>query len=486
LKNAILRINVLIGIIFFHFFCIQKRQNVPFFLRISQFFLTYFLPISPFTMTILLVLFSIALLVVLIVWAKLNPFLSFMATAIVAGLLLGLPADQLAKSIQKGMGTLLGDLVIVIVTGAMLGKLVAESGAAQRIAGFLMGMFGEKYITWAMALTGLIVGIPLFYNVGFVLLVPLAFTLTYQYRLPAVYVGMPLLAALSVTHGFLPPHPSPAALVAQFGANMGLTLLYGGIIAIPTIAIAGPLLAPFLKKIPSQPLQTFQASPKAAEDLPSIGNSLFTALLPVLLLMGTTLLSLLVPEEASSRPVITFLADPSVVMLASLGYATYSLGLHRKQAMTQLMDIFTTATKDISMIILIVAGAGALKQIFTDTGVSQTIGEGLKTWDMHPLLLAWLITSVIRVCVGSATVAGLTTAGIIAPLVTTLDVNPNLLVLSIGAGSLMFSHFNDGGFWMFKEYFNVSIKDTLRSWSLMETIVAIVGLLGVLALDLIV
>jgi Gnt-I system high-affinity gluconate transporter len=362
------------------------------------------------------------------------------------------------------MGTLLGDLVIVIVTGAMLGKLVAESGAAQRIAGFLMGMFGEKYITWAMALTGLIVGIPLFYNVGFVLLVPLAFTLTYQYRLPAVYVGMPLLAALSVTHGFLPPHPSPAALVAQFGANMGLTLLYGGIIAIPTIAIAGPLLAPFLKKIPSQPLQTFQASPKAAEDLPSIGNSLFTALLPVLLLMSTTLLSLLVPEEASSRPVITFLADPSVVMLASLGYATYSLGLHRKQAMTQIMDIFTTATKDISMIILIVAGAGALKQIFTDTGVSQTIG----------------------VCVGSATVAGLTTAGIIAPLVTTLDVNPNLLVLSIGAGSLMFSHFNDGGFWMFKEYFNVSIKDTLRSWSLMETIVAVVGLLGVLALDVIV
>ncbi|MFN5462725.1 MAG: gluconate transporter, partial [Bacteroidota bacterium] len=232
-------------------------------------------------MTILLVILSIALLVVLIVWAKLNPFLSFMATAIVAGLLLGLPADQLAKSIQKGMGTLLGDLVIVIVTGAMLGKLVAESGAAQRIAGFLMGMFGEKYITWAMALTGLIVGIPLFYNVGFVLLVPLAFTLTYQYRLPAVYVGMPLLAALSVTHGFLPPHPSPAALVAQFGANMGLTLLYGGIIAIPTIAIAGPLLAPFLKNIPSQPLPTFQAAPKATADLPSIGNSLFTALLPV-------------------------------------------------------------------------------------------------------------------------------------------------------------------------------------------------------------
>ena len=203
-------------------------------------------------MTLIFVFLSIALLVLLIVWAKLNPFLSFLISAIAAGFLLGLPADQVASSIQKGMGALLGDLVIVIVTGAMLGKLVAESGAAQRIAGFLMGIFGEKYITWAMALTGLVVGVPLFYNVGFVLLVPLAFTLSHQYKLPAVYVGLPLLAALSVTHGFLPPHPSPAALVGQFGANMGLTLLYGGIIAIPTIILAGPLLAPFLKNISSR------------------------------------------------------------------------------------------------------------------------------------------------------------------------------------------------------------------------------------------
>lgn len=435
-------------------------------------------------MTLFLVLISIALLVLLIVWAKLNPFLSFMVAAIAAGLMLGLPADQVAKSIQKGMGALLGDLVIVIVTGAMLGKLVAESGAAQRIAGFLMRFFGEKYITWAMAFTGLIVGIPLFYNVGFVLLVPLAFTVSYQYRLPAVYVGMPLLAALSVTHGFLPPHPSPAALVAQFGANMGLTLLYGFIIAIPTIIIAGPLFAPILKGIHSQPLKTFQADPKPESELPGIGNSLFTALLPVLLLIGTTVLSFSIPKEDSLSPLVTFIADPAIVMLVSLFYATFSLGLKRNQTMSQLMEVYTAATKDISMILLIVAGAGALKQIFTDTGVSQTIADGLKTWDMHPLLLAWLITSVIRVCVGSATVAGLTTAGIIAPLVTTMDVDPNLLVLSIGAGSLMFSHFNDGGFWMYKEFFNVSIKDTIKSWSLMETIVAVAGLVGVLILDL--
>lgn len=437
-------------------------------------------------MTLLFVLLPIALLVVLIVWAKLHPFLSFLIASITAGLLLGLPADQVATSIQKGMGALLGDLVIVIVAGAMLGKLVAESGAAQRIAGFLMGVFGEKYITWAMALTGLTVGIPLFYNVGFVLLVPLAFTLSYQYRMPAVYVGMPLLAALSVTHGFLPPHPSPAALVAQFGANMGLTLLYGGIVAIPTIVIAGPLLAPLFKNIKSQPLKTFQAEPKPASELPGIGNALFTALLPVVLLIGTTGLSLSVDATDPLSPFLRFLANPSVVMLASLAYGTYSLGLRRKQAMSQLMAIYTEATKDIAMILLIVAGAGALKQIFTDTGVSTSLAAGLQAWDLHPLLLAWLITAFIRVCVGSATVAGLTTAGILAPMLPSLNVDPNLLVLSIGAGSLMFSHFNDGGFWMFKEYFNVSIKDTLRSWSLMETLVAVVGLVGVLLLDLVV
>ncbi|GAB3231014.1 gluconate transporter [Algoriphagus aestuariicola] len=435
-------------------------------------------------MTFVFVLLSIAILVLLIVWAKLNPFLAFLIASISAGLMLGLPADQVAKSAQKGMGAMLGDLVIVIVTGAMLGKLVSESGAAQRIAGFLMRIFGEKHMTWAMAVTGLIVGIPLFYNVGFVLLVPLAFTVSYQYKLPAVYVGIPLLAALSVTHGFLPPHPSPAALVAQFGANMGLTLFYGFLIAIPTIIIAGPLFSPFLKNIKSEPLKTFQSEPKPESELPGIGNSIFTALLPVILLIGTTALNLNISPDDPIRPLVNFIADPGVVMLVSVLYATFSLGIFRNTNMVKLMDIYTIATKDVAMILLIVAGAGALKQIFTDTGVSLTIAESLKTWDIHPLILAWMITAVIRICVGSATVAGLTTAGIIAPLVTTMNVDPNLLVLSIGAGSLMFSHFNDGGFWMYKEFFNVSIKDTIKSWSLMETIVAVVGLFGVLILDL--
>lgn len=434
-------------------------------------------------MSLVFVFISILVLILLITWLKFNPFLAFLISSILAGFLLGIPPEQIAGSIQKGIGGLLGDLVIVIVMGAMLGKLVAESGAAQRISDTLMSIFGIKNVTWAMMVTGLVVGIPLFYNVGFVLLVPLVFTISYRYKLPAVYVGIPLLAALSVTHGFLPPHPSPAALVAQFGANMGLTLVYGLIIVVPTIIIAGPIFAKFLKNIEAKPLETFQAKPKAEEDLPGTFNSFFSALFPVFLLIGTTILTLNMSNDHWLFPYLKFVGDPGMVMLISLLIATYTIGVRMKFKIPALMDIYVVASKDVAMILLIIAGAGALKQVLMDSGVSQTIADSLQNWDVHPLILAWTITAIIRVCVGSATVAGLTTAGIIAPLVSGGVVDPNLLVLSIGAGSLMFSHFNDAGFWLFKEYFNVSVKDTIKSWSLMETIVAVVGLGGVMILD---
>lgn len=435
-------------------------------------------------MTILLVFVSIIVLILLITWLKLNPFLAFLISSILAGFLLGIPPEQIAGSIQKGIGGLLGDLAIVIVMGAMLGKLVAESGAAQRIADTLMSIFGVKNVTWAMMVTGLVVGIPLFYNVGFVLLVPLVFSVSYRYKLPAVYVGIPMLAALSVTHGFLPPHPSPAALVAQFGANMGLTLAYGLIVVIPTIIIAGPFFAKFLRNIHSEPLQTFQAKQREEADLPGTFNSFFSALFPVFLLVGTTIVGLQMSPHHVLYPYFKFVGDPGMVMLLSLLIATFTLGINMKFKIPQLMDLYVVASKDVAMILLIIAGAGALKQILMDSGVSQTIADSLQGWDVHPLILAWSITAIIRVCVGSATVAGLTTAGIIAPMVSGGNVDPNLLVLAIGAGSLMFSHFNDAGFWLYKEYFNVSVKDTIKSWSLMETIVAIVGLGGVLILDL--
>ncbi len=427
---------------------------------------------------------TILILVLLITWLKINPFLAFLVTAIIGGVLLGIPIQEVPRSLEKGIGGMLGSLAIIICLGAMFGKLVSESGAAQKITTVLMNFFGEKGITWALMCTGFIVGIPLFYNVGFVLLVPLVFSLVYQYKLPAVYLGIPLLAALSVTHGFLPPHPSPTALVPQFGASMSLTLIYGIIIAIPTMIVAGPIFAKALKGIQCTPLATFKPNLMPEEDLPGGFNSFFTSLLPVMMIAGSSLLPLLAAGHTELNNTFRFLGNPAIVMLTALAVATLSLGISRGIKITKIMDMYAGAIKDISVILLIVAGAGALKQIFVDSGVSNNIAEALTGIEINPLLLGWFIATIIRISLGSATVAGLTAAGIVAPLVLTTNVNPNLMVLAIGAGSLMFSHVNDSGFWMYKEYFNLSIKDTIKSWSLMETIVGVAGISGVLVLDM--
>jgi len=436
-------------------------------------------------MSLVIVFISIAVLVLLITWAKFNAFLAFFVVSLLAGLLLGLPVIKLVGSVQKGMGDTLGSLVIIISLGAMLGKIVAESGAAQRIASVLMKAFGKKYMNWALMVTGFIIGIPLFYGVGFVLMVPLIFSVVYQYKLPAVYIGLPMLAALSVTHGFLPPHPSPAALVQQFGANTGLTLLYGLMAAIPAIIMAGPVFSSALKNIPSAPLETFRPKEIDKQNLPGSATSFIVSLLPVFLLIVTTALPYVFTDRSPAfKAIISFAGDPAFVMLLSVLIATYALGIALGKSMKYVMNIYAEAVKDIGMILLIIAGAGALKQVLTDSGVSAEIAAALQTWSLHPLLLGWLIAAIIRVCVGSATVAGLTTAGIIAPLVVQTGVNANLMVLSVGAGSLMFSHVNDAGFWMFKEYFNLSVKDTFKTWTVMESIVAVTGLVVVMFLSI--
>ncbi len=434
-------------------------------------------------MTLFIIFLCIALLVLLITWGKINPFLAFLIVSIVAGIFTGIPIANIGKSLQKGIGDMLGSLVIVIALGAMLGKIVAESGAAQRIASTMMGIFGEKNNHWGLVCTGFIIGIPLFYNVGFVLMIPLIFSVVKQYKLPAVYIGLPMLASLSVAHGFLPPHPSPAALVAQFNANMGLTLIYGLVISIPAIILGGPVFAMTLKKIDSKPLDSFQNETLPQDQLPSTLNSFLTALLPVFLLAFTTILTFQAKDNATLKSFSSFIGDPSIVMLISLAVATFTLGRNRGVSMKKIMGFYTEAVKDVSMIILIIGGAGALKQILVESGVSNEIATILKDLPFNPLVTGWLVAAIIRVCVGSATVAGLTTAGIIAPMVIQTGVNPELMVLAIGSGSLMFSHVNDPGFWLFKEYFNLSIKDTLRSWSMMESIVSVVGLLGVLLIS---
>lgn len=435
-------------------------------------------------MSFLIVVVSILFLVLLISYFKVNAFLSFLIVSILCGLFLGIDPANIESTIHKGMGDMLGSLVIVILAGSMLGKLVAETGAAQKIATSLMSIFGQSYLQLALMITGFVIGIPLFYNVGFVLVFPLIASVVYRYKLPALFIGMPMIAALSVTHGFLPPHPSPSALVAQLNASMSVTLLYGVIIAIPTVLVAGLFFSQTLKKIPATVLKTFQKEGLPEDQLPGLFNSILSSLLPVLLLAATSLIDFSVDESSPIKNVTQFLSGSSIVMLISLLIATYTLGISRGLKITYLMEIYSDAVKDVLMIILIIGGAGALKQTLIQSGVDKEIGDLLDGLNMHPLILGWLIACVIRVCVGSATVAGLTAAGIVAPLlISHPEVNPSLMVLSVGAGSLMFSHVNDSGFWLFKEYFNLSIKDTIRSWSLMETLVAVCGLVGVMIIN---
>lgn len=438
-------------------------------------------------MTVVAVVLLIALLIVLISWGRVPPFAAFIATALLAALCFGMPLHAIGQSIERGVGDMLGGLAAIICLGSMFGRTIADSGAARSIANALIGVVGVRFILIAMALTGLIVGIPLFYSVGFVIMVPLIFSVAAHTRLPVVYLGIPLLCGLSVAHGFLPPHPSPLALVKVFEANLGLTLIYGMIVSCVTVMIAGPLLALTMKRIVPE---TKGPSPRSVGDsgapqatLPGPFNSCFTALLPVLLIAATTAVAYAPDASSELKTLAAFMGQPTVALMLSVIYATLSLGVLRGMRFKSLMQAHGASLQDVAGILLTLAGAGALKQVFVDGGVSAQLGEWLQTVPLQPLVLGWLIAVVIRIALGSATIAGLTAAGIMAPVAAATGVDASLMVLAIGAGSLMCSHVNDAGFWLFKEYFNLSLRDTFRSWTVMESLAGIVGLLCVLALN---
>jgi Gnt-I system high-affinity gluconate transporter len=435
-------------------------------------------------MPLLILIIGIISLILLITVLKLDTFISFVLVSLVVGLAEGMQPDALVKAVEAGIGSTLGSLVMILGFGAMLGKLVAESGAAQRISSKFISLFGVKHIQWAMVITGFIVGVPMFYSVAFVVMVPLIFTVAASTGLPLLYVGIPMIAALSVTHGFLPPHPSPSAIAVMFGADVGKVLLYGLIIAVPAIVIAGPLFARTLKKIPASPLKEF-VNPKilTEAEMPGMAVSVLTAVLPVILILISTMIEFAQMKDTAAGKVFAFLGLPPVAMLISVVVAMVTLGLARGRKMSELSAMAAKAVASITSVFLIIAGAGILKEVLTQSGVSDYIAGLLSHSSLSPLLLGWMIAAVLRICVGSATVSALTAAGIVLPLVSNGAVNKELMVLSIGAGSLVLSQVNDVGFWLYKEYFNLSIKDTLRSWTVMETIIGVSGLIGVLVIN---
>ncbi len=437
-------------------------------------------------MTLLITVFGIITLVFLITYVRLHTFLAFLLVSIGIGLLLGMPPTLILEAIQKGIGTTLGSILGIIALGAMLGKLVAQSGAAQRIATSMMTLVGVKHVRWAFLVTGFMVGLPLFYSVGFLLLAPLAITVAQRYKLPALYVGLPMLASLSVTQGYLPPHPAPLAILKQFHADMGLTLFYGIIVAIPAVLISGILFGSTLKRYTTQPNLAFIAPELTDEQMPSTAVSFLTVLLPIALISLSTILSPFLPDGSFGKQTLVLVGDPVVSMLISVLVAIFTLGMRGGRRMPKVTDLLTDSVKEVAMLFLVFGGAGALKQVLTEGGVNQSIADLMQDSSLHPYVLAWGVAAIIRVCVGSSTVSGITTAGFVFPLLKLPDVNPNLMVLSIGAGSMMFSHVNDTGFWLFREYFQLSMPDTLKTWSIMETLVSVTGLAGVMALSLVV
>ena len=435
-------------------------------------------------MPLIIISVGILSLFLLIIVFRLNAFIAFIIVSIGIGIGQGMELNSIVISIENGIGNTLGFLVIILGLGAMVGKLVAESGAAQKITNGLINLFGIKNTKTAVMLTGFIVGITMFYSVGFVILVPLVFTVAASTGLSLISIALPMLAALSVTHGFLPPHPAPSALSVMFEADLGKTLLYGILVAIPSIIISGPILAKFIPKVDAKPLKEFMASKIFEEnELPSLSNSLITALLPVILIGFSTILNSFISPDSFLYSIIKFIGNPVIALLLTVLIGIYTLGIARGNSMEGIMKIFGSAVSGITMVLLIISGAGALKQILIDSGVSNYIGGLLELSSMSPLIIAWLIATLIRFSVGSATVAGLTTAGIVLPLVQSSGVSPELMVLAIGSGSLMLSHVNDAGFWLFKEYFNLSVKETLSTWTVMETTIGVSGLIGVLILE---
>lgn len=436
-------------------------------------------------MPLLIIAFGVALQVYL-TYKKISPFLSLLIVAILVGLLLGMEPMALAASLEKGVGSTLSGLVLILCLGAVLGKILEASGAINQITSNLIKNFGERHVQWAVLLTGFLVGLPLYYNAGFIILVPLVFSVARRTGLPLLYIAIPTAASLSATHCFLPPHPGPVVLVNAFGADLGLTLLYGLILVIPTVIIAGPFLGRCLKNVGAVNTQnSLHKLPEEAQNPPSAFSSFAIALLPVLLITLAVVINLFNPSPSVLLATINFLGNPNIALLVAVLMAVYVFGLRRGIAMSDVMKWLTNGITSIAMILLIITAGGVLKEVLIDSGTGKYITSFSSQWSINPYLFAWIITALLRVSLGSATVAGLTAAGIVSPLVTGGEVSPELMVLAVGAGSVFCSHINDTGFWMFKEFFNLSLQETFLSWTVMESLMSILGLVGVLVLQLI-
>ena len=435
---------------------------------------------------------AVAVLLFLIIRWKQQPFVSLILVSMATALAAGMPISTVMACIEKGMGGTLGFIAVVVGLGAMFGQLLEVSGGAERLTLTLLRVFGRKRASWALSLAGFLVAIPIFFDVGFIILVPLVYALTRETKRPLLFYGIPLLAGLAVTHAFVPPTPGPIAVAQLVGADLGRVIFYGLLFGLPCAILAGPLFGAWIaERVPSA-IPAYMEGESARREwdeqaLPGFGLVFGILLLPLLLILLNTVTHAALPGEAyqTVRQVCAFIGHPFFALTAATLIAFTALGTCRGLSREKVNEVATSALAPAGLIILVTGAGGVFKQVLVDSGVGARIAALSASWHMPPLVFAWLATAVLRVMIGSATVAVITAAGIVGPLIASTGASPELMVLAVGAGSVFGSHVNDSAFWMFKEFFGLSMSQTFRSWTVMESLISVIGLGGVLLLDLV-
>jgi gluconate:H+ symporter, GntP family len=429
---------------------------------------------------LLYALLAVITLIVLIARFKLHPFVALVSVSLVMGIASGMAPGVAVKSFQDGVGNVLGFIAIVVALGTMLGKMMAESGAATRIAITLIDLFGERRVHWAIMFVAFIVGIPVFFQVGFVLLIPLVFTIARRTGMSLIKIGIPLVAGLSVVHGMLPPHPAAMLAVTAYHADVGRTILYGLIVGIPTASLAGPVfaswIAPRILLAPDNPMAA-QLEGNADQETPGFGISVFTVLIPIILMLLASAADVTIDPASPVAVALHFIGNPIVALLLALLFSFWSLGRARHFTRNEIVRFCNDCLGPTATILLVIGAGGGFNQVLVQSGVGRAIAGMAAGSHVSLLVLAWIVAALIRVATGSATVAIITAAGIVAPIAASMPgTNAELLVLSTGAGALVLSHVNDSGFWLIKEFFNMTVAQTLKTWTVAETIIGVAGL----------
>jgi GntP family gluconate:H+ symporter len=448
--------------------------------------------VTPSNLLLLYALGAVIALILLIARVKWHPFVALIVVSLTMGLVAGMPPAAAVKSFQDGVGTTLGFIAVVVGLGTMLGKMMAESGAATRIATTLIEVFGERRVHWALMIVGFIVGIPVFFQVGFVLLIPLVFTIARRTGLSLIKIGIPLVAGLSVVHGMLPPHPAAMLAVTAYKADVGRTILYGLLVGLPTAALAGPIFATWISPRIVLPADNpmagqLEGTSSGPQEMPSFGISLFTVLIPVILIVLASVGDAALDTASKIGSAVHFIGNPIVALLIALLFSFWSLSRARHFTRAEIMKFCNDCLAPTATILLVIGAGGGFNQVLVQSGVGRAIAVVAIGSHASPLILAWIVAALIRVATGSATVAMTTAAGIVAPIAAaTPGIHPELMVLATGAGALMLSHVNDAGFWLIKEFFNMTVPQTLKTWTVTETIIGVAGLAFTLALSFLV